>query len=92
MNWITFSELGRIASQQSRGHPLFFQKSHGSFIEGDEDIPAEPLAFESDDAIGEVPAGLKNFQSRLGGGAIDFDIGRIQQRADRLGDLWRSDP
>ena len=27
MNWITFSELGRIASQQSRGHPPFFQKS-----------------------------------------------------------------
>ena len=67
------------------------EKGDGVRIEGHEGFPAEPLALEGDEAIGEIAARREGGQPGIGGGAVDGDIGGVEQGGDRGVDVPRGD-
>ena len=68
---------------------LGFHQFHRLLVEGDEDVPAEPVPFIGGNAVGEVAARFKKRQPNLHGLPIHHNVGGINKAPDRVGDVHR---
>ena len=81
------STKDKWSGQQARLLSLLGDQRDRLLVEGDEGFAAEPSALVSDQAIGEVAAGLEDRQPGIDRRAVGGDVAGVQQGFDGGGDV-----